>query len=93
MCCFIICAGYLFSSLSYRMRCAYKHIIVCIQRIYIKVYSGSLTRSGSTALMMRSTLTDTLAPELPEPWLDILDDSLEHFLNITFADNKKKKAS
>lgn len=41
----------------------------------------------------RSTLTNTLAPELPEPWLDILDDSLEHFLNITFADNKKKKAS
>ncbi len=39
----------------------------------------------------RSTLTDTLAPELPEPWLDILDDSLEHFLNISFADNKKKK--
>src|SRR5690554_7062871 len=28
----------------------------------------------------RSTLTNTLAPELPQPWLEILDDSLEHFL-------------
>ena len=31
----------------------------------------------------RSTLTGTLAPELPKPWLKIMDDSLEHFLNIT----------
>ena len=38
----------------------------------------------------RSTLTNTLAPELPEPWLDILDDSLEHFLNISFAGSKEK---
>ena len=38
----------------------------------------------------RSTLTNTLAPELPEPWLDILDDSLEHFLNISLVKNKKK---
>ncbi|MBP7958864.1 MAG: hypothetical protein KAZ03_02560, partial [Thiopseudomonas sp.] len=39
----------------------------------------------------RSTLTNTLAPELPEPWLDILDDSLEHFLNLTFVKSKSKK--
>lgn len=32
----------------------------------------------------RSTLTNTLAPELPEPWLEILDDSLEHFLKMSF---------
>lgn len=38
----------------------------------------------------RSTLTGTLAPELPEPWLDILDDSLEHFLNLSFANSKEK---
>lgn len=30
----------------------------------------------------RSTLTGTLAPKLPEPWLDVLDDSLEHFLDL-----------
>lgn len=42
----------------------------------------------------RSTLTGTLAPELPEPWLDVLDDSLEHFLNLTFVKpTKRKKAS
>lgn len=42
----------------------------------------------------RSTLTGTLAPELPEPWLDVLDDSLEHFLNLSFIENKKaSKAS
>ena len=42
----------------------------------------------------RSTLTGTLAPELPEPWLDITDDSLEHFLNLTFVKpTKRKKAS
>lgn len=29
-----------------------------------------------------STLTNNLAPKLPMPWLDILDDSLEYFLNI-----------
>lgn len=39
----------------------------------------------------RSTLTNTLAPELPEPWLDILDDSLEHFLNLGFIKSKQKK--
>lgn len=39
----------------------------------------------------RSTSTDTLAPELPEPWLDILDDSLEHFLNLSFIKSKKTK--
>lgn len=38
----------------------------------------------------RSTLTATLAPELPEPWLDILDDSLEHFLNLGFIKSKKE---
>ncbi|MGI9339035.1 MAG: NAD(P)-binding domain-containing protein, partial [Psychrobacter sp.] len=42
----------------------------------------------------RSTLTGTLAPELPEPWLDITDASLEHFLNLSFIKSKKhKKAS
>lgn len=35
-----------------------------------------------------STLTNTLAPELPEPWLAILDDSLEHFLNLAFIKGK-----
>lgn len=39
----------------------------------------------------RSTLTGTLAPELPEPWLDVLDDSLEHFLNLAFVQPKKRK--
>ncbi|WP_265090306.1 NAD(P)-binding domain-containing protein [Psychrobacter cibarius] len=39
----------------------------------------------------RSTLTGTLSPELPEPWLDVLDDSLEHFLNLTFVKPKKRK--
>ena len=39
----------------------------------------------------RSTLTGTLSPKLPEPWLDILDDSLEHFLNLTFVKPKKRK--
>jgi trimethylamine monooxygenase len=39
----------------------------------------------------RSTLTNTLAPELPQPWLDILDDSLEHFLNMSFVKSKKNK--
>ena len=39
----------------------------------------------------RSTLTQTLAPELPEPWLDILDDSLEHFLNLSFCPKSSKK--
>lgn len=39
----------------------------------------------------RSTLTNTLAPELPESWLDILDDSLEHFLNLGFIKSKQKK--
>lgn len=38
----------------------------------------------------RSTLTDTLAPELPQPWLEIMDDSLEHFLNLSFAASKAK---
>ena len=38
----------------------------------------------------RSTLTGTLAPELPEPWLDITDDSLEHFLNLSFMPRNKK---
>ena len=38
----------------------------------------------------RSTLTGTLAPELPKPWLEIMDDSLEHFLNLTLVKNKKK---
>jgi trimethylamine monooxygenase len=33
----------------------------------------------------RSTLTNNLAPKLPEPWLDILDDSLEHFLNLSLV--------
>lgn len=39
----------------------------------------------------RSTLTNTMAPELPQPWLEILDDSLEHFLNIALVKNKKNK--
>jgi len=38
-----------------------------------------------------STLTNTLAPELPEPWLDILDDTLDHFLNLTSIKEKKEK--
>ncbi len=32
----------------------------------------------------RSTMTNTLAPELPQPWLDIKDDSLESFLSLPF---------
>lgn len=40
----------------------------------------------------RSTLTGTLAPELPKPWLKIMDDSLEHFLNIAL-EKKSHKAS
>ena len=39
----------------------------------------------------RSTLTNTLAPELPEPWLEILDDSLEHFLNLTLVKSNNKQ--
>ena len=39
----------------------------------------------------RSTLTGTLSPELPEPWLDVLDDSLEHFLNMSLVKPKKRK--
>ncbi len=39
----------------------------------------------------RSTLTNTMAPELPQPWLEILDDSLEHFLNMALVKNKKNK--
>ena len=39
----------------------------------------------------RSTLTGTLSPELPEPWLDVLDDSLEHFLNMALVKPKKRK--
>ncbi|WP_265090219.1 NAD(P)-binding domain-containing protein [Psychrobacter frigidicola] len=41
----------------------------------------------------RSTLTGTLAPELPVPWLSVLDDSLEHYLNLSFVKSKIKKAS
>ncbi len=41
----------------------------------------------------RSTLTNTLAPELPEPWLEVLDDSLEHFLNLAFIKSKKNKVA
>lgn len=40
----------------------------------------------------RSTLTGTIAPELPQPWLEILDDSLEHFLSLTLTKPKKKIA-
>ncbi len=36
-----------------------------------------------------STLTNNLAPQLPQPWLEILDDSLEHFLEISLSKNKK----
>jgi trimethylamine monooxygenase len=32
-----------------------------------------------------STVTGTAAPELPAPWLEILDDSLEHFLSHDYA--------
>ena len=39
----------------------------------------------------RSTLTNTLAPELPQPWLEILDDTLDHFLNLTSIKEKKQK--
>ena len=39
----------------------------------------------------RSTLTGTLAPELPMPWLEILDDSLEHFLNLSSCKKSTKK--
>ena len=41
----------------------------------------------------RSTLTGSLAPALPQPWLEIVDDSLEHFLNLTLTKPKKKRAS
>lgn len=38
----------------------------------------------------RSTLTGTVAPKLHEPWLDILDDSLEYFLdNNLRADDRQ----
>jgi len=37
----------------------------------------------------RSTLTNNLAPKLPEPWLEILDDSLEYFLNMSIKQEKK----
>lgn len=39
----------------------------------------------------RSTLTNILAPEFPELWLDILDDSLEHFSNLTLVKSNNKK--
>ncbi len=39
----------------------------------------------------RSTLTGALAPELPMSWLDILDDSLEHFLNLSSCKKKTAK--
>ncbi|MBU0809696.1 MAG: NAD(P)/FAD-dependent oxidoreductase [Gammaproteobacteria bacterium] len=32
-----------------------------------------------------STVTGTAAPDLPAPWLEILDDSLEHFLSHDYA--------
>ena len=32
-----------------------------------------------------STITGTAAPELPAPWLEILDDSLDHFLSHDYA--------
>lgn len=38
----------------------------------------------------RSTMTNTLAPELPKPWLEILDDSLESFLEMSFEKNKER---
>ncbi len=42
----------------------------------------------------RSTLTNTLAPELPVPWLDVLDDSLEYFLELSATHTiEKSKAS
>ncbi|MDM1696526.1 NAD(P)/FAD-dependent oxidoreductase [Thiopseudomonas alkaliphila] len=41
----------------------------------------------------RSTLTNTLAPELPQPWLEILDDSLEHFLNLTLTKPQKRASN
>lgn len=34
----------------------------------------------------RSTQTNTLAPALPMPWLDIKDDSLEAFLSLSFIE-------
>lgn len=34
----------------------------------------------------RSTQTGTLAPTLPAPWLDIKDDSLEHFMSLSFGE-------
>lgn len=39
----------------------------------------------------RSTLTGTMAPELPKPWLEIMDDSLEYFLSLTLTKEQKKK--
>ena len=39
----------------------------------------------------RSTLTNTLAPELPKPWLEIMDDTLDHFLNLTDIKERKEK--
>ncbi|WP_182358920.1 flavin-containing monooxygenase [Tomitella gaofuii] len=40
----------------------------------------------------RSTLTGTLAPALHEPWLDVLDDSLEYFLANNLPRGKKQES-
>ena len=38
----------------------------------------------------RSTQTNTLAPQLPKPWLEIKDDTLEYFLSLSFEPLKKE---
>ena len=36
----------------------------------------------------RSTITGTMAAELPKPWLAIKDDSLEGFMSLKFIEAK-----
>jgi len=40
----------------------------------------------------RSTVTDTMATELPGRWLDIKDDSLEGFMSLRFVEPHKESA-
>lgn len=40
----------------------------------------------------RSTLTGTLAPALHEPWIDVLDDSLEYFLANNLSRGTKQES-
>ena len=41
----------------------------------------------------RSTVTGTLATELPNPWLEIKDDSLEGFMSLDFIERRKQLES